>query len=157
MYGTSIKEVVINDYYHEILAKYIQDADGNPKTWADILAVAAEAGIELVSLSSLPAASATTYAEYRKSLVFVPSSNPGTQNIKDEYIIQRTGTEGSYTYSWEQIGSTELDLSGYVQKGVTYSAAALSNGAHTHTVTVPTVSVDKTKKRSEERRVGKVG
>jgi len=144
--GTPIKIVDINGTLHEILAKYIQDADGNPKTWADILAAAAEAGISLVSLASLPTANAETYATYRKSLVFVPSSNPGTQNIKDEYIIQRTGTEGSYSYSWEQIGSTELDLSGYVEKRVNYAGAAQSNGAHTHTVTVPTVSVDKTKK-----------
>lgn len=145
-YGEDIKIVDINGYYHEIRAKYIQDGNGNQKTWADIVAAAAEAGISLVSLASLPTANAENYATYRKSVVFVPSSNPGTQNIKDEYIIQRDGAEGSYTYRWEQIGSTELDLSGYVQKGVTYNNAALSNGEHEHTVTVPTVSVDKTKK-----------
>jgi len=28
----------------------------------------------------------------------------------------RSGTEGNYTYSWEQIGSTAINLSGYVQE-----------------------------------------
>lgn len=150
--GTPIKQVEIGGDTHELLAKYIQDSNGNQKTWADIEAAASEAGIELVSLNALPEIpadpdeAAALYAEYRKSIVLIPSTNPGTQNIKDEYIIQRDGEVGSYTYRWEQIGSTEVDLSGYVQKGVTYTGAAQSNGAHTHTVTVPTISVDKTKK-----------
>ncbi len=38
------------------------------------------------------------------------------------------------------MGNTDIDLSGYLQKGVTYSAAALNNGVHTHTVSVPTIS-----------------
>lgn len=144
--GIPIKVVDIGGYIHELLAKYIQDGNGNPKTWADIEAAAAEAGVSFKSLSVLPTADATAYATYRKTVVFIPSSNPGTQNIKDEYIIQRDGEEGSYTYRWEQIGSTEVDLSDYLQKGVTYIAAAQSNGDHSHTVTVPTISVDKTNK-----------
>lgn len=151
-YGTPLKIVDINNVLYELLPKYIQDGNGEAKTWADIEAAAAEAGIALVSLNALPTIpadqdeAAALYATYRKTLVFVPSSNPKTQNTKDEYIIQRVGTEGSYTYSWEQIGSTELDLTNYVQKGVTYTNAALDDGAHTHTVTVPTVSVGKTLK-----------
>lgn len=149
---TPIKVVQIGNDIHELLPKYIQDETGVAKTWADIVAIASEAGLELKSEKALPEIpsgqeqAAAFYDLWKKRLVLIPSSNPGTQNIKDEYIIQRNGEEGSYTYAWEQIGSTEVDLTNYVQKGVTYSGAAQSNGAHTHTVTVPTISVDKTKK-----------
>lgn len=59
---------------------------------------------ELVSV--LPTASSSTLG----AIYLVPSSDPQTQNVKDEYItIQQSGS-----YSWEQIGSTAIDLSGYV-------------------------------------------
>lgn len=151
---TPIKVVQIGTDVHELLPKYIQDGTGAAKTWADIVAIASEAGLELKSEDELPEIpsgqeqAAAFYDLWKKRLVLIPSSNPGTQNIKDEYIIQRDG-DGElvpFTYRWEQIGSTEVDLSNYVQKGVNYVGAAQSNGAHTHTVTVPTISVDKTKK-----------
>jgi len=40
-----------------------------------------------------------------KYVYLVPSSNPKTQNVKDEYIWVNN--------SWEQIGSTQADLTGY--------------------------------------------
>lgn len=40
-----------------------------------------------------------------KYIYLVPSDNPKTQNIKDEYIWANN--------NWEQIGSTEIDLTGY--------------------------------------------
>ena len=61
-------------------------------------------------VSELPEASASTMYK----IYLVPSADPQTQNVKDEYITLRSGVEGSYTYSWEQIGSTAIDLSGYV-------------------------------------------
>lgn len=39
-----------------------------------------------------------------KYIYLVPSSNPKTQNVKDEYI---------WINNWEQIGSTQVDLTGY--------------------------------------------
>ena len=42
-------------------------------------------------------------------IYLVPSDNPKTQNVKEEYI---TVLDGS-TYNWEHIGSTNIDLSGY--------------------------------------------
>lgn len=61
--------------------------------------------------AELPTASASTmYIIY-----LVPSTQSGvSQNAKSEYITIRSGVEGSYTYSWEKIGDTEVDLSGYV-------------------------------------------
>ncbi len=118
-----LKQILIGEDLYDFNALAIQDGNGNAKSWADIEAVAAEAGLALVSLNSLPTADAESYAAYRKSLVLVPNTDPATQNIKDEYIIQRDGEEGSYTYRWELIGTTEVDLSGYVTKG-TYTTEA---------------------------------
>lgn len=56
-------------------------------------------------VASLPAASASTMG----TIYLVPSDNPDTQNVKDEFIAIQSGS----TYSWEQIGSTAIDLSGY--------------------------------------------
>ena len=52
-------------------------------------------------------------ADTMNVIYLVPSPNPQTQNAKDEYITVRSGSSPSYTYAWEQIGSTELDLSDY--------------------------------------------
>lgn len=139
-----IKKVKIGESQYDIAAKYLLDSSNNLKSYQDILDLI-EAGFDIVVLTELPTANASAYATYKNNLVFVPNTGTGT-NTYDEYVIQRSGTEGSYTYRWEKIGSTDVDLSGYVQKGVTYAAAAQSAGAHTHTVTVPTVTVDATKK-----------
>lgn len=45
------------------------------------------------------------------TIYLVPAEDPGTQNIKDEYINLTGTTEG-----WEKIGSTEIDLSNYYTK-----------------------------------------
>lgn len=57
-----------------------------------------------VIAESLPAASASTMWK----IYFIPSTNPKTENAKDEFITIRSGSEGAYTYSWEQIGSTAI-------------------------------------------------
>lgn len=55
-------------------------------------------------VASLPVSDIQTNVIY-----LVPSSDPGTQNIYDEYI-NTTGTSAG----WELIGSTQVDLSNYV-------------------------------------------
>lgn len=65
-----------------------------------------------VTVAELPTASADTMG----AIYLVPSSNPQTQNVKDEYVTLRSGTEGSYTYAWELIGSTAVDVSGKADK-----------------------------------------
>jgi len=44
-----------------------------------------------------------------------------------EYITVRSGEEGSYTYAWEQIGTTQVDLSNYVQKTTTIAGVDLQD------------------------------
>jgi hypothetical protein len=60
-------------------------------------------------VTTLPTATADTM----NKIYLVPSSNPETQNVKDEYITIDNGTEAETRYTWEQIGSTTIDLSGY--------------------------------------------
>ncbi|MBQ9884419.1 MAG: hypothetical protein IJM43_08215 [Bacteroidaceae bacterium] len=74
---------------------------------------------ELVSV--LPTASSSTM----NKIYLVPSSDPQIQNVKDEYITIQNGS----TYSWEQIGSTAIDLSGYV------TTTALNNALADYTTT----------------------
>lgn len=131
---------------HELAAKYIQETSDKStisglKTWADILELL-EAGFEAVKLTTLPTADATAYSTYHNCIVFIPKDpQPASGNDNcDEYIIQRTGTDPNYSYSWEHIGSTDVDLSGYVQKG-TYTTEAASGNTGAGGATVITVSI----------------
>lgn len=63
-------------------------------------------GFTYLLVDSLPTASADTMGK----IYLVPSADQQQQNVKDEYIT----IESSDSYNWEQIGSTAVDLSGYV-------------------------------------------
>ena len=88
---------------------------------------------ELVSVQTLPTASADTMGK----LYFVPSADPKTQNVKDEYITLAVTEQGTTTYSWECIGSTTIDLSNYYTKTQTDAAitAALNNALAAYSTT----------------------
>lgn len=79
---------------------------------------AISAGFSLVkvnSFSNLPTASAST-----KGVIYlVPDTHSDDNDVFDEYVTVQDGS----TYSWEKLGNTDVDLSGYSQTG------------HTHTVT----------------------
>lgn len=60
---------------------------------------------DVVVANSLPTASASTL----RKMYLVPSSDPKAGNVKDEYITVYSNN----AYSWEQIGSTAIDLSNY--------------------------------------------
>ena len=70
---------------------------------ADLIAGIKQFSYELAA--TLPTASASTMYK----IYLIPSPNSQTQNAKDEYITIQNGS----TYSWEQIGSTTVDLTGY--------------------------------------------
>ena len=67
---------------------------------------------DVVVVTELPEASADTFHK----IYLIAQSRTATTNIYDEYITIRSGSKDAYTYSWEKIGSTETDLSGYVKK-----------------------------------------
>lgn len=71
----------------------------------------------------LPTASADTFHKiYLKS-----AATPASPNLYVEYITIRSGSVGAYTYSWEKIGDTEMDLSGYVTKTTTIAGIDLQD------------------------------
>lgn len=74
------------------------------------------------SVAELPTASADTM----NKIYLVPSTNPETKNVKDEYITISVTDQGTTTYSWEQIGSTTVDLSGYYTSAQTDAAITVA-------------------------------
>ena len=72
--------------------------------------------IEYKVVDSLPTASSTTYFNDSKLIYMVAISSGSGTDYYNEYITIRSGNIGSYTYSWEKIGNTQVDLSGYVKK-----------------------------------------
>lgn len=62
-------------------------------------------------VDTLPTASANTMY----TIYLVADTHSDSPDSYDEYITIRSGTSGSYTYSWEKIGNTDVDLSDYVK------------------------------------------
>ena len=95
--------------------------------------IAAVKQFTYVSVSELPTASADTM----NKIYLVPSTNPGTQNVKDEYITISVTDQGTTTYSWECIGSTQIDLTNYYTKSQTDGAItyALNQALANYTTT----------------------
>lgn len=89
-------------------------------------------------VASLPTAAAGTMHK----IYLVPSADPKAQNIKEEFITIDNGTEAETRYTWEQIGSTAIDLSGYYTSQQTDAAisaaltAALANYTTTSALTL---------------------
>lgn len=75
----------------------------------------------------LPTASADTFHK----IYLMKDSAPIAGNSYDEYITVRGGAKGAYTYSWEKVGSTAIDISGKVDKTTTICGIALD-----HNITV---------------------
>ena len=104
-------------------------------TQAEINAlIAAVKQFRYVSVQTLPTASADTM----NVIYLVPSTNPKTQNAKDEFITISATDQGTTTYSWEQIGTTTIDLSDYYTKAQTDAAitAALNTALAAYSTTV---------------------
>lgn len=93
------------------LVNYYTKSDTYNKTEVDGM-IAAIKQLEIVVADELPTASADTMDK----IYLIPSSDAGAQDSKDEYLTIRSGEEGAYTYSWEKIGNTRVDLSNYYTK-----------------------------------------
>lgn len=127
-----IKQMQFGVDTYDLVSKYIKDSNGNSKSWQDILDLLDQAGLVLIAVNSLPSASADTMG----AIYLIPNSGTAP-NVKDEYITVRSGTDPNYSYTWELIGSTQVDLDNYVQKD-TYTTD--SDGSHTHTASVSTTT-----------------
>ena len=70
----------------------------------------------------------TASADTMYKLYLVPSEDPQESNVKDEYITIDNGASANPRYTWEKIGSTDIDISGKadidtVPKDVTRTAS----------------------------------
>ena len=79
-----------------------------------------------VDAAVVASADAAKYEQYRNSIVLVENQEAAAGSCI-EYVILRSGEEGSYTYKWEQIGTTEVNLSGYVLKTLTIAGIDLQD------------------------------
>ena len=86
------------------------------------------------AVQTLPTPSAQTVGK----IYLVPSADPQTQNTKDEYITLTITEEGTTTYAWEQIGSTDIDLTNYYTK--TQADAAITAALNTALAAYSTTS-----------------
>ena len=66
-----------------------------------------------VVAQTLPTASADTMYK----LYLIPSEDPQESNIKDEYITIDNGVSANPRYTWEKIGSVNIDISGKADIG----------------------------------------
>lgn len=97
-------------------------SDGKVYYYGDLAArEAIKAGVNLVSVAELPAASEDTMGK----IYLVPASREGIdKNVKAEYVTIKAGTAEAPVYSWEKIGDTNLDLSGYSKVGHTHKVTS---------------------------------
>lgn len=85
--------------------------------------------IKVEIVQTLPTASAETYFNDSKTIYMVRNTSTSGNNYYDEYITIRSGSEGSYTYSWENIGSTQIDVSNKLDKDTTNTNALYGKGS----------------------------
>lgn len=78
----------------------------------EVARAAAAAGMTITKVDELPTASASTLG----AIYLVPKSGDAP-DVHDEYITVKEGNN----YSWELIGSTSVDMSGYSEDGHTHS------------------------------------
>lgn len=135
------------DGLHEIAAKYLQAGTVN-MTWDNIVDLI-DGGFEVYVYGTQPTpeypetsfpphnpATPEDYARYHNQLVLVEDEQAAAGTYI-EYVISDLG--GSY--AWEQIGSTQVDLSNKVDKGTyTTSAAGGGNTSEAPTATYTTSS-----------------
>lgn len=69
-----------------------------------------------------PATAASADTMYKIYMVADEGASAGSYI---EWITIRSGAESAYTYTWEKIGSTKTDLTGYVSKETTIAGIAL--------------------------------
>lgn len=90
-------------------------------------AVAAIPEFDVVVVTILPEASADTFHK----IYLVAQSSKAASNSYDEYITVRSGEKAAYTYSWEKVGSTDIDITGKVDKTQTICGISLETNIST--------------------------
>lgn len=60
-------------------------------------------------------------------IIYLMPHEHGASDVYDEYILVRSGDTGAYTYKFEKIGNTDIDLSGKVDKTATIAGITLDH------------------------------
>lgn len=99
---------------YEVADTDIANGTGVAKTAAikQYVDSAVAVGIVIEVVQTLPTASASTMGK----IYMIAQSGGKTGDYYNEYITVRSGEEGSYTYAFELIGDTRVDLSNYYTK-----------------------------------------
>lgn len=112
-----------------IVANGVSDNNTNLPTAAQVKtyvdsAVQAIPEFDVKVVTELPDASKDTFHK----IYLVQASSTGVQqNVYKEYITVREGSEGAYTYKWEMIGDTAIDISSKVDKSQTIAGIDLQD------------------------------
>lgn len=109
--GTSYS---LKDAQAQLILAGFADAEGSVKAYIDQMA---DLAFDVIVLTVLPHPTAPTeedYDTYKNKIVLIPDEDAEETGAYLEYVIVRTGTVGSYTYAWEPIGTTQVDLSEYL-------------------------------------------
>lgn len=135
-----IKKIKLSDgSVYDIEALHFVAGDLNtPAQWKAYIDRIAELGFEIVVLTTLPEEDAASYETYHNNIVLVTDSVTGSSI---EYVIVRSGTSESYTYKWERIGTTTVDLTAYAKVGVATSTPSTANTGDTALSTITTAAL----------------
>lgn len=106
-------------------------------SWSDVTDLVST-GFSIVVYTSLPPVPTSSQADkdefYRahRAEIALVANTSAAAGTYIEYVLVKTGTSPNFNYAWEQIGSTQVDLSNYVQKGIiTLAGETGSAGAQT--------------------------
>lgn len=84
---------------------------------------------------------------YGTGIYLVPQNggqSAGEHDVCYEYISARQGTQGNYTYSWERLGDTNPNLSGYVP-----TSRRINNKTLTSNITLVAADIDDVYSKTE--------
>lgn len=123
----NIKNIKVGNTSYDIEALQFIGGDNlkTPAQWKAYIDQIGELGFDIVVLDTLPTADATNYNTYHNKIVLVTGDAASGSSV--EYVIIRSGSSGSYTYSWEQIGTTATKLAEYAKKNVATSTPNTEN------------------------------
>ena len=129
----SALQLLIQQVANSLVNYYLKSETYSRAEVNDLVAAVGKFQSKIVSTLPTPSIDTTGW------IYLVPSTNPETQNVKEEYI---TVLDGS-TYKWEHIGSTNIDLSPYSTTEQMNTAINTALQAYTTTENLTTLLAQK--------------
>jgi len=126
-------QLLIQQVTNSLVNYYLKSETYSRAEVNDLVAAVGKFQSKIVSTLPIPSIDTTGW------IYLVPSDDPKTQNVKEEYI---TVLDGS-TYKWEHIGSTNIDLSPYSTTEQMNAAINTALQAYTTTENLTTLLAQK--------------